>query len=220
MKRKMKLNKTAIRELEATKKEYTCYDTKIPGYGIRVFPSGRKSYILWYRDQRGRTRKLTLGTFPELSPALARKKAREFLGNIMTGGDPGMDKSSKRDYKTFGDLAEKYIERHASKKKTGYEDERILRKSFIPQWGNTPVEEITRADVYEILETIADRAPVMANRSLACVRKCFNFGIQRGFLEHNPCHLIQPLGKETKRDRVLSDDEIRALWPALDEIDA
>ncbi len=78
-------------------------------------------------------------------------------------------------------------------------------------------KEITRREVRQLLEEIADRAPIMANRPLALIRKMFNFAIERDWVEANPCQGIKRLAPERQRDRVLSDDEIRRFWAALEE---
>ena len=91
---------------------------------------------------------------------------------------------------------------------------------LVTRWGNRKVKDITRRDVRELLDEIAARAPIMANRTLALVRKMFNFAIERDWLEANPCHMVKRPAPEQQRDRVLSEDEIRALWKALDGEDA
>jgi site-specific recombinase XerD len=67
------------------------------------------------------------------------------------------------------------------------------------------------------LDEVAARAPIMANRTLALVRKMFNFAIERDWLEANPCHMVKPPGDKKQRERVLSEDEIRLVWKALDD---
>ncbi|MBA2304359.1 MAG: site-specific integrase [Acidobacteria bacterium] len=71
----------------------------------------------------------------------------------------------------------------------------------------------------DLIDDVAARAPIMANRVLALVRKMFNFGIERDWLEVNPCHMVKRAAAERQRDRVLSDDEVRAMWKALDDED-
>lgn len=78
-------------------------------------------------------------------------------------------------------------------------------------------KEITRRDVRNLLEEIAERAPIMANRTLALIRKMYNFAIERDWVEANACQGIKWLAPERQRDRVLSEDEIRRFWAALDE---
>ena len=143
------------------------------------------------------------------------------------------EKIEARRAETFAELATEYIERHASKKRSGREDIRLLNGSphkkktgktphvpIVKRWGTRKVKDIQRRDVRALLDEIAARAPIMANRTLALVRKMFNFAIEHDWLEVNPCQMIKRLAPERQRDRVLSEDEIRRLWKALDKEDA
>ena len=77
-------------------------------------------------------------------------------------------------------------------------------------------DAVKRADVIALLDDIANRpAPIMSNRVLALLRKVYNFGIQRGVLEVNPCALVRPVGVEKRRERILTEDEVRGLWRGL-----
>jgi integrase len=208
------------------------WDEDYPGFGLRISASGRRTWILMYRI--GKTlRRFTLGQYPTLGLAEARGRARDALHDVDHGQDPARDKIAERQAETFGDLSREYIERHASKKRSGREDIRLLngsphkkrtgKKPHIPlvtRWGNRKLKDIKRRDVRDLLEEIAARAPIMANRTLALVRKMFNFAIEHDWLEANPCHMVKQPGQEKQRDRVLSEDEIRALWKALDSEDA
>lgn len=78
------------------------------------------------------------------------------------------------------------------------------------------MREITRRNVRELLEDVAERAPIQANRVLAVVRKMFNFAIERDWLDVNPCQMVKRVVREQPRDRVLTEDEIGAVWSALD----
>ncbi len=192
------------------------WDTELRGFGIRVASNGRKTWFVRYRHA-GRKRRLGLGTFPPLSLAAARKEAKTKLSEAELGKDPAGEKAAQRKAPTFGALAELYLEKHASKKKSGREDKRILTVELLPKWRNTHAAEIRRADVIALLDKIAERpAPIMANRTLALARKMFNFGIQRGLVEANPCVLVQRPGQERRRDRVLTEDEIKTLWGELE----
>ena len=208
------------------------WDEDNPGFGLRLSVSGRRTWILMYRN--GRTlRRFTLGHYPTLGLADARTKARDALRDVEHGEDPARRKAEERQAETFAELAHEYIERHAKRKRSGGEDIRILngsphkkrtgKKPHVPlvtRWGTRKVKDISRRDVRDLLDEIGDRAPIMANRVLALVRKMFNFGIERDWLEINPCHMVKRVAPERQRDRVLSEDEIRKVWKALDEEDA
>ncbi len=173
---------------------------------------------------------MNIGSAAFMDLADARKRAREILGEVAGGHDPANERQADREAGTFAELAHEYIERHAKKLKRSWrEDYRILYGSphkkktgkrphlgIVNRLGPMRVKEITRRDVRAILDETADRAPIMANRTLAVVRKMFNFAIEHDWLESNPCHLIKRLAPERQRDRVLSEDEIRKFWKALD----
>ena len=192
------------------------FDEGLAGFGVRVSVGGKKSFILMYRVGR-RLRRFTLGRYPHLSLADARDKAREALQKVARGGDPMVEKIEDRQAETFKELAEEYLSKHASKKRSGSEDERILRRELLPRLGPLRAKSITRRQVREVLDKIADRgAGVMANRTLALVRKVFNFGIQHDIVVTNPCADLARLAEEQPRDRVLTEEQIRAVWGALD----
>jgi len=203
------------------------WDTILPRFGVRVSPGGRKSWIVFYRHN-GRPRRLTLGVCRHLKLADARLKANEALRTLEKGTDPAAVKVQERRAETFAELAHEYVERHAKQKRSGREDIRLLYGSphkkktgkrphepLVKRWGAMKVKDITRRDVRAVLDEIAERAPIMANRTLAVIRKMFNFAIEHDWLESNPCHMIKRLAPERPRQRVLSEDEIRRVWNAL-----
>lgn len=131
---------------------------------------------------------------------------------------PASGRSRNVGPETFSELAREYIERHASKKRSGREDIRLLNSSpykkktgkkphvpLVTRWGDRRIKDIKRRDIRELLDEVAARAPIMANRTLALVRKMFNFAIERDWLETNPCHMVKPPGEEKQRERVLSE---------------
>ncbi len=140
------------------------------------------------------------------------------MQGVQAGADPAAKaKAAERD--TFGALAALYIERHAKRtKRTWQEDERILAHGLLPAWKDTSVRSLTRRQVRELLDGIADRAPIMANRTLALVSKILNFGVDREWIDANPAARLAKPSREVSRERVLTDDEIRHLWTALDAV--
>lgn len=199
----------------ATRREYPDDD----GLALRVTPNGAKTWTLRYRvggGRRGRLRRLTVGTYPNVSLVAARKAARTAIGQVEAQGiDPAAVKQTARHGETFAELAIEYIEKHAKKHKRTWQHDEWLINGRLAPWKPRKVKEITRRDVRELLDTIAADGPVLANRTLALVRKMFNFAIERDWLEINPAwKLPKPGGKEQPRERVLTDDEIREVWKA------
>jgi integrase len=215
---RVKLTNLFVESVEAPNSGQAEYwDTQAVGLGLRVSLGGRKAWTVVYRHA-GRLRRLTLGSYPTLGLADARKLAKTTLLEAARGADPAREKKEHRMAETFGDLAELYLDKHArALKRTWKEDERIIEKELCPRWKNVKATEIRRKDVAALLDAIVVRkAPVMANRTKALISKIFNFGIRRGIVEANPAlHVANP-GKEEQRDRVLTDDEIRAVWTTLD----
>lgn len=194
------------------------WDATVTGLGLRVSESGRKSWVLMYRHQR-RLRRLTLGTYPVIPLAKAREMAGGALREVVDGQDPAAIKKSERDADTFGELAERYIERYAKQRKRSWkEDRRALDRDLLPRFGHRKATDINRREVIACLDEIKARgAPILANRTLEIIRRIYNWGIAQELVEANPAVMIERPGEETRRDRVLSDGEIRAVWKALDD---
>ena len=212
-----------VRSLEAIKPpkfgRVECWDEDVRGLGLRVSASGRKTWVLMYRVRGDkRLRRATLGTYPTLTLADARDQARTDLTAAAKGRDPAAERKTERQAETFGELAEDYMERYAKKRKRSwFKDRQALDRDLLPRFRHRKATGITRREVIALLEEIADRgAPVGANRTLEIIRRIYNWGIEQEIVTVNPCQRISKPGAERKRDRVLSDDEIRAVWTALE----
>lgn len=212
-----------VRSLEAIKPpsdgRVDYWDEDVSGLGLRVSSSGRKSWVLMYRVRGDkRLRRATLGTYPTLSLADAREDAATDLRAASKGNDPAAVRQAELQAETFGELAEDYIERYAKKhKKSWFKDRQHLDRDLLPRFKNRKAASIKRREVIALLEDIADRgAPVGANRTLEIIRRIYNWGIEQEIVELNPCQRIKKVGVENRRDRVLSDDEIRAVWAAFE----
>jgi integrase len=109
------------------------------------------------------------------------------------------------------------LDKYGRKKRSYYEDNRIIDKDLRPAWKSKRAHDVMRRDVIRLLDNIVDRgAPIQANRTLALIRKIYNWGIGRDLVESNPCTQIKAPGTEKQRDRVLSEIEIKALWEAFE----
>ncbi len=214
------------KEIKSKKPKDHIYDVREPngdGFALRVFPSGEKSWVFIYTYQ-GRKRRMTLGRYPTMplkQAKLEHKKALSILQN--DNKDPAFEKKKEkveaRDSSTIDGLIEEYMEKHAKPNKRSWkEDERMLRKDVSSKWGKRKAKDITRRDVIQLLDEIKERgAPIIANRTLACVRRMFNFAIKRALLDFSPCVMIEAPAKENRRDRYLSADEIKAFWHGLND---
>jgi site-specific recombinase XerD len=117
---------------------------------------------------------------------------------------------------TFELLAKQFMEEHVKKLRSEYEVKRSFDQYLLPQFGKTKARELKRAAVREYLDNMAKTRPVMANRCLAYIRKMYNWALSKDLVEFNPVTGIPRPGAEQQRDRVLSEDEIKAIWKALD----
>lgn len=211
------LTDVAIRALDPARGRIDVFDTEARGLAIRVNATS-KTWVLFYRNRQGKQRRLTLGQYPETSLAKARKRARDERDRISDGADPAAEKREAREAgdKSFGALAEKYLAYAEKTKRSWKEDRRILHADVLPAWKARGADELARRDVRALVEPIAERAPVMANRVWALISRIFNYGIEHDWLETNPATQI-PKQQETSRDRVLSSEEIKTLWADLED---
>jgi integrase len=212
-----KLTDTLVRSLAPPAAgQRVVWDGALPRFGLRLAAGGARAWVIKYKV-RGRSRWLTLGSYPLISLAGARKKAKRQFARVVQGEDPAAERRTANEAATFGKLAQDYIEKHAKPKKRSWkEDQRILTKYVPRSWQATLARDITRREVREVVERLAADTPIMANRVLACLRKVFNFGIDREAIEANPAARIARPSAERQRDRVLSADELRRLWGVLD----
>jgi len=197
------------------------FDETLSGFGLRVSFSGKKTWFVMYRIEGDRRkRRLILGGYPQLTLGTARDKAKEALLRASRGEDPGEEKAKRKASPTVQELAEEYLEIYAKvQKRTWKNDAWIINHDLVPAWGGRKAEAIRRKDVIALLDDIAKRgAPIQANRTLACVRKMYNWAISRDILENNPCIQVQPVARENQRDRVLAEDEIKAVWKVIESL--
>jgi hypothetical protein len=180
---------------ESGRVEY--WDAALPGFGLRVTENGSKSWTVMYRAH-GRKRRSTLGPYPALSLAGARERARDVLHEVDKGNDPATLKAEarRREADLFQAVIAEFIERHAKpNNRTWRRQDTDLKREFIPLWKDRPIASITKRDILEALDKIADRtSPRRANRYLALIKKLGNWCAERGYFETSPAANIKPLG--------------------------
>jgi integrase len=202
------------------------FDTTFPALALRVTSSGHKSWSLFYRNG-GRLRRYTIGNYPAFDPAAARKAASSALHRLADGIDPGEEKRARRSAPKpladdFASVAREYLERQVKRNtaaSTYRETARIMEQDVIPEWGRRSIGSILRRDVSALVDKkTASGAEIQANRILARLRSLFGWAVEKDRVSANPCDGLRPPTKEKSRDRVLSEEEMRAFWPAADEL--
>lgn len=192
------------------------WDTVIPGFGVRVYPSGRKAFILRFRVN-GRKRLLTIGTYGPMTLEEARTQARKRVGEVADGGDPVEQRKKARQGETVKALCDAYLERHASRKKSAKDDRRRIDQHILPLWSNRKADNITRVDVAALHTKIGQKAPYEANRTIALLSKMFELGRRWGFVPANAANPARGIDKfrEQKRDRWVTPEELPRLAEAI-----
>jgi integrase len=218
-----------IKKLGLPERRREVPDGRITGLYLVLQPSGAKSWAVRYRVN-GAPKKLTIGPYPAIDLATARRKALEALGELAGGKDPQAQKKAVReaakavagtDDNRVDRIVDRFVAKHLkvkAKPSWAKEAERLLRVEIIPTFGGRRLGEITRADVRRRLEDIAERAPITANRALAVFRKLCNWAVSNDIIAVSPCLGIEAPTGERSRERCLSDDEVRLAWQAFDAI--
>jgi integrase len=193
------------------------WDDDLHGFGVRVYPSGRRVFVLSYRSQ-GRKRLATIGAYGPLTVEEARKKAASLLHDIGEGADPVAERREYRHAVTMTEFAAQYLERHARPKKRPASiaaDERLLRLYVLPRWGARKVTEVERSDVARLHHDLRS-TPVQANRVLALLSKMFNLAEAWSLRpDHsNPVRHVERYAERAK-ERFLSPAELATLGDAL-----
>jgi integrase len=221
----MKLTQRKIEQLECPpdKKDALVFDDEQRGLAVRVTASGGKNFLAQY-TQAGTKRRVPLGACSAISLDAARKATATILGDVAQGRDPAADRKEvareakhKADYEalTLSALIEQWEGIRLAEKRESYASEavRALRFAFDGPL-KRPAADLSRRIVVRVLDTLTkDGKAAMASRTAAYGRACYGWAIKRGSLTENPFAAL-PLAPVEKRDRVLTDDELRAIWLA------
>jgi integrase len=242
--RKTALTDRSLQALRPTGQRAIVWDALLPGMAVRVSGKGKRSfYAVKRRAGAVQPTWVLLGAYPVMTLGDARAKAREALAALAEGHDPASLAESKRRAReeaerqrrasTFGAVAEDFIRRHAMTKRSGRMMAAIVRRELVSRWGERAITEITRRDVIALVDAILDRGgdkpapgtrrkaggPYAARHTLSAARKLFNWAVGRDLIAISPCDRIKAAelhGAPAQRDRVLSDEEIRAVWNAAE----
>jgi integrase len=217
-----RITKRSVDSAEASPASSFLWDTEVPGFGLKVTPTGRRVYIVQYRlaglGRKSTTKRVTLGEHGALTPDEARRLARVQLGKVAHGQDPSSDRAAGRNAPTIKELGIEYLKdvRLRRKETTAYEYERLWEKHVLPSLGQRPVGAVSRQDVQRLHKSLAE-TPYGANRVLAMLGAFFSFAAKEGVLKphENPAHNIEHYA-ERPRERFLSPAEFKRLGQALE----
>jgi integrase len=194
------------------------WDDQCPGLSIRVQGSARR-WVVWYQAN-GRRRKVTLGAVSGIALRDARIQAGRIVGDARTGRDELAERAAAkaRAAENLGQLLDIYLERRAKPRqrpRTYAETKRYLQKRWSPLHGG-PVDAVARRDVAARLEAIrVDHGPGAARKAAVYLSAAFTWAMRQGLADHNPLIGLET-PPEAPRDRVLSPDELAALWSACE----
>ena len=217
MKSKKPLTDRAIRALPPAEpgKRRIVWDAIVPGLGVRVTDRGAKSFVLVTRYP-GSTSPAprSLGTYGAISLEAARTRAREWLELIGSGIDPEAH-ATERAAQTFKAIATEYLARKAKDHRSRDWVEAVLVRHVYPTLGNRPIASIGRGDIVRLLDRIEERGSVMANRTLGILTRIMNWHATRSDTFRSP--IVRGMARaEEARSRVLTDEELRAIWKATE----
>ncbi len=215
------ITKRTVDALEPSSSDRFLWDEDLTGFGLRVTPSGHKSYVVQYRvpglGRRGFPKRIVLGEHGVLTPEEARRLARQQLGKVAHGADPAADRAARRAAATIRELGAAYLEdvRVRHKRRTAREYERLWNKHVLPAFGSRPAPEVTASDLRRLHRSLA-KTPYLANRVLAMLGAFFTYASKEGIRppHDNPAHGLE-FYPEKPRERFLTPQEFRRLGEAL-----
>ncbi|MGM0574641.1 MAG: tyrosine-type recombinase/integrase [Myxococcota bacterium] len=222
-------------------RERWIWDTEVKGLGVKLNPSGRRSYVVKYRPQgERRTRKVTIGAHGQpWTVYQAREEARRLLGAVAAGEDPAQAKREAREALTVAELCELWLAEGCTTKKasTIAEDRRRIECHVLPLLGSRKVDSVTRGDVERFLRDVANGKTArkrsakkrgrsktrggkgVATRTVGMLGSIFTFAVARGLRPDNPARGVKRF-PDQKRERFLSEVERARLGEALSEAEA
>lgn len=190
------------------------WDEKISGFGLRIYPSGKKSFVLSYRSPENGAK--VLWAFAEYGPKTldeARSKAQGYKGQIGDGIDPRGTERKKRSRLTIDQLCDRYLDQYAANKRSLKDDKSLINQRVRPTIGRMIAADVKFSHVQSLHHKLKD-TPIRANRLLSLLSKMFNLAIRWEICESNPTTGIERY-PENRRERFLSADEIQRLGTVL-----
>jgi integrase len=218
----VKVTKSVVDSLE---KGDTVFDSEIAGFHARRLPSGKITYGYRYRTPDGKRPMLSLGIHGEITADQARTLAKKAAGRVADDKDPAAERDAQRaqaeidQTKTIDAILDEHIKRHVDALKSKDNVISAFRRFVRPAIGKKLIYNVMREDITDLLDDIEDeKGPVAADRTLAYLRKCFNWHMARDTKFVSPIikGMTRTDPKERRGKRILNDEEIRDIWLAAE----
>jgi hypothetical protein len=218
-----RLSKRTVDALQPSEKDYFAWDEDLHGFGLRVWPSGRKVYLIQYRDSGGRTRRKSLGKHGVVTAEDARGNARDMLAGVAHGQNPSEEARRKRVAPTVEELCDRFMADYVPsrcKASTQKEYRRNIDLFIKPKLARLKVADVERSDIAD-LHHLHRNIPYQANRTLGVLSVMFTQAEVWGLRPEgsNPCRHVKKY-EEKKRERYLSPEELARLGQTLTELEA
>jgi integrase len=214
-----KLTTKSIETIKPTTVRQEIPDTLLPGLYLVVQPSGARSFAVRYRHH-GKPRKHTLGSYPILDLKTARELGTKVLRAAAEGRDPAKERQKER-ATIVKDVVAQFMAKHGQRcrPRTLKEYERLLARFVLAPWGDRPIGSITRPEVRDVLDKIiANGTPILANRAHGVIGTLFGWAVEQEIIAASPTLGLKAPAVRKSRDRILSDDELRSVWRAAEQI--
>jgi integrase len=217
---KIKQNNIKAFVYEGDGKRDVRWDAALPGFGVRVYPSGEKAFLISYRV-RNRKRMMVLGTFGKMTLEQARTRARKLFVQVEDGLDPLEEKRTAGKGRTLGDLIDDFMTKHVEKQglKTGHAIKMRLERNIPSAWLSRHADAIAGWEIEDLHSRIGETRRYEANRFLEILRKMYRLAPRWGYLDPsipNPTDGIEKF-TEHKRKRWVKPEELPALAQAIDQ---
>ena len=189
-----------------------------PGLSWRISQGGKRSWSFLYRFN-GKPERWTFGVFPAVNVEDAQEVWKKASKALADGRDPKVSLTQKEASTDFPTVAEEWLQRDQAKHRTVKELRRIINRYVLPNWHNKQIDEIGRRAILDLIDGIVDRGtPTQALRVYARLHRLFRWAVGRGIITANPMTDLPKPVTEVKRDRVLTDEELVAIWRGAERI--
>ena len=213
-----------VHALPVGDKDAVYWDRKLQGFGVRVYPSGSKVYVVQTRAGGGKSKRVAIGRHGVITSEQARAKATQIIARIKAGEDPDPDAANPAPAPTVAELAERYLVEHVQvrcKPRTVESCRWLVKKFVIPDLGKMAIDAVDREHIAALHHKHREHALPGEPHPRGGQERCSisrRPGVSARTAE-NPCRFVQKY-KEKKRERFLTDDEFHRLGQVLNEIEA